>query len=278
MESIEILPFTGHDGERLYYRRLIPPAPRAGVLLVHGYSGHSGRYQHLMASLGEAGFATFCPDHRGHGLSGRLLGLIERMEDVVQDLVALRAQMEEALPEVPVFILGHSLGGLLAVLTLGAGAKPLRGAVLSAPAVVSPTAVPWVMKALARSLGKSFPTLGVRSYFDPAKAARSEAAQRSMLEDKLFYKGKVRARTAAEILDSIDRAEAVLSQLELPLLILHGGADQVVPVDASQAVYDRAPSTDKTLRIYEDAYHQMFNDPEWEQILGEIVAWMDARI
>lgn len=277
MSEVELRTLTGRGGHKMWLRQVVPEAPRAGVLVVHGYSGHSGRYTHLLEALGEAGFAALCPDHRGHGLSARMLGLIEEMDDIVADLAAIRLEMDAMLGGAPAFILGHSMGGLLSVLLLSQQQAAFRGAVLSAPALVSPDAVSPPMKALAHALSRRLPSIGVRGYFDPAKAARSEKARRSMIEDPLFYKGKVRARTASQILKGVDKAYAAVESLTLPLLVLHGERDRVVPLAASHAVMARAPSQDKTLHILPGSYHQLLDDPEWEEVLALTTRWMKDR-
>jgi alpha-beta hydrolase superfamily lysophospholipase len=259
---------------------------RAVVVVVHGLHEHSARYTHVGARLAAAGFAVYATDHRGHGRSDGRRANIERMTLLQQDLRSFVQFAAERHPG-PVFMVGHSLGGLIAldyVLSsgvlrpgvLGSGADTLAGLVLSGPAVTA-TAGSALAKRLAPVLSMLVPNLGVASLNAEQKISRDPEVVRAYREDPLVYQGRIKARTGAEILAVIQRLPGALPRLCVPLLILHGSDDQICPLAGSVMVYEAVSSPDKTLRQYPGLYHEVFNEPERNQILTDLIGWLNDR-
>jgi alpha-beta hydrolase superfamily lysophospholipase len=259
---------------------------RAVVIVVHGLHEHSARYAHVGARLAAAGFAVYAGDHRGHGRSDGRRANIERMALLQRDLRSFVQFATERHPG-PVFMVGHSLGGLIALdyalslraLSLGAlssEAGTLAGLVLSGPAVTA-TAGSALAKRLAPVLSMLVPDLGVASLNAEQKISRDPEVVRAYRDDPLVYRGRIKARTGAEILAVIQRLPAALPRLCVPLLILHGTDDQICPLAGSVMVYEAVSSPDKTLRQYPGLYHEVFNEPERNQILTDLICWLDDR-
>jgi len=266
-------------GRSVYWQAWLPQDPaRAVVVLVHGIHEHSARYTHVGARLAAAGFAVYAADHRGHGRSDGRRANIERMALLQQDLRSFVRFAAGRHPG-PLFMVGHSLGGLIALMYATDGETTegaLDGLVLSGPAVLA-TAGSALAKRLAPVLSALVPDLGVASIDAEDKISRDPDVVRSYRDDPLVHRGKIKARTGAEILAVMQGLPARLRRLSVPLLVLHGTDDQICPLAGSVMVHEAASSTDKTLRRYPGLYHEVFNEPEREQILTDLISWLNDR-
>ncbi len=265
-----------------YWQAWLPQDPaRAVVIIVHGVHEHSSRYAHVGIRLAAAGYAVYAADHRGHGRSSGRRGNIERMALIVDDLSSFVLFAAQRHPGVPVFMVGHSLGGLIALhyATQPHAAEPhvsLAGLVVSGPAV-EVTAGSALQRRLAGLLSALAPNLGVAA-LGTEQISRDPAVVRAYREDPLVYRGKIKARTGAEILAAMVSLPARLPRLVLPLLLLHGTDDRICALTGSAMVHDTVSSADKTLHRYEGLYHEVFNEPEREQILTDLLRWLDQHL
>jgi alpha-beta hydrolase superfamily lysophospholipase len=251
-------------------------APVGVVLLVHGLHEHSGRYAHVAQRLAAAGYATYAVDHPGHGRSPGSRGNIGSMAATVDGVTALAALAADRHPGVPLFVYGHSLGGLIALQYLTGSPDPrIRGAVISAPALDT-SAASGVQRRVAPLLSRLLPDLGVLS-LDAETISRDPAVVEDYRTDPLNNTGKVRARTGSEMMLTVAAMPARLRSLTMPLFVLHGGADRLVPTAASEMVSAHAGSTDLTRTVYPGLFHEPHNEPEKEQVLDDVVAWLDAH-
>jgi len=265
-----------HDGQLVFYRAIRPETLRGGVLLCHGYSEHSGRYIEVMRAFADAGLWVFAPDHRGHGRTATVLGDLSSSEAVVSDLHALRKRMEATLGTKPLFLFGHSMGALLALKYLQAHGG-CSGAILNGAALKVPKNIPHIARHAARLLADHLPLLAVQGFFDPQRACNDPDVWRQMRADPLRYKGKIRARTGREIMDTIACVRADLPSITLPVLITHGGADPTVPPRVSQILFDTVGSQDKTLHIFDGLRHEVQHEPERAEVIATWVSWLAAR-
>lgn len=264
------------DGLSIFYRYVLPAKPAAAVILIHGYAEHSGRYGWVMETLAGKGFAAYAMDCRGHGRSAKVLADLDSVDKVLGDLRALQAAVREALPQAPVFLLGHSLGGTLALLYALRFQEELRGLVLSAPTATLPDyASPFLVK-ISALLARLFPLLPVQD-FNYKTLSRDPEVIRRVVEDPLYYKGKIRARTGYEILRAIREVEANLEQVRLPVLLLQGGEDSIVGSHDAELVDKKAASPDKTLKIFPGLYHEILNEPEKQQVMDLILDWLQKK-
>jgi acylglycerol lipase len=264
------------DGLKIFFRSLIPPRPQAGILLVHGYAEHSGRYEWVMDRLAEAGFAVFAPDHRGHGRSARSakrMADLESVDRVMDDLARCRSLARERLSGVPWFLMGHSMGGMLALLFALRHPEAWNGLVLSAPGVKIPAYVSPLLIRVSAVVARLLPLLPAQD-LDYTKVSRDPEVVRKYVSDPLVYTGKMRARTGYEQLRGIREVNAGLERLNLPLLLLHGSEDAIVEPAASQLVCERASSPDKTLKIFPGLYHEILNEPERQEVMDLILDWL----
>lgn len=262
-------------GRSAYWQAWLPlDTVRAVVVVVHGIHEHSGRYGHVGTRLAAAGFAAYAADHRGHGRSDGRRANIERMALIQQDLRSFVRFASERHPG-PVFMVGHSLGGLIAL--VHALDYALAGLVLSGPAVTT-TAGSALAKRLAPVLSALAPNLGVAGLDAEEKISRDPGVVQAYRTDPLVYRGRIKARTGAEILAVMQRLPGALPRLSVPLLILHGTDDKICPLAGSVTVHQAVSSPDKTLRRYPGLYHEVFNEPERDQILTDLISWLNQRL
>jgi acylglycerol lipase len=280
-------------GVSAYWQAWLPQDPaRAVVVIVHGLHEHSARYAHVGARLAAAGLAVYAADHRGHGRSDGRRANIERMTLIVEDLNSFVRFAIERHPGLPVFMVGHSLGGLIALhyatepgatepgaTELGAtepGAL-LDGLVVSGPAVEA-LAGSALQRRLAGVLSTLVPNLGVVAIDADQKISRDPEVVRAYRADPLVYRGKVKARTGAEMLATMEGLPARLPRLSIPLLLLHGTDDRICAPAGSAMVHEAVSSPDKTLRQYQGLYHEVFNEPEREAILTDLLSWLNQHL
>jgi acylglycerol lipase len=251
---------------------------RAAIVLVHGIHDHPGRYGALAQALVAKGVAVYAQDHRGHGASGGARQRVDSATQLVGDVELALAEATRRNPGVPLFVYGHSMGGLVAAhLVANDAAKPrLAGAVLSSAALVLPPGVTSGTHSVVGTLSRLAPGLPLDAV-DGAQVVRESAARAELARDPAIIREKVPARTVATILDGVVELQPLLATISAPLLVLHGGADRVTDPAGSRLLAQRAASEDKKLVVYESALHSLLHEPEGPAVLGEIVAFVDAR-
>jgi alpha-beta hydrolase superfamily lysophospholipase len=266
----------GVGGLRIFTQAWLPDGdPSVLVVLAHGGGEHSGRYEHVAKRFTDEGIAIYTLDHRGHGRSEGKRGLIDRIEHAVTDIDQVVSSAHDRHPGTPLFFLGHSVGGCLALAYTLRHQEKLDGLVLSAPVAALETA-----SAATRAIGKVLsviaPSLGVFAV-DASKVSRDPEEVRKYETDPLVLHGKLPARTVAELASAVERFPEQVPAITLPLLVMHGTADVIVPPFASHMVHDRASSEDKHLELYEGLFHEILNEPERERVMDDITAWIHAR-
>lgn len=269
--------FSGYDGLALCENRWLPEGdPAAVVVLVHGFLEHGGRHADVAAVLNRHGYAVYAIDLRGHGKSEGDRVFVKSFLEHLRDVELFLDHVRKQQPGRPRFLVGFSMGGTIAASLAARGLADVRGLVLAAPAVQIGGGVFPVLRLLAGVLGRLLPRLSlVRMGFrnmsrDPEVVAQVE-------RDPLAFHGCFPARTGAEILAATRRLEDTMEAIELPLLILHGTGDLVTDVEGSRQLHARARSTDKTLKLYDGLYHDLFHEPEKERVVADLVEWLDAR-
>ena len=269
----------GQRSLQLVYASFIPDtAPKAAVALVHGIGEHMGRYSHVVEVLVQRGYAVYSIDHRGHGESQGRRALVERFEYFVDDLRLLVDKMQAAHPELPVFMIGHSMGGLIAFHYAARFQHELAGLVLSGPALQ--VDAPPHLRRVARVLGTLVPWLPVAPVAKGPESAlsRDPRIQELFDADPLVYKKKVKAGMGYQLLKAVVEAQVLMAELKLPLLVMQGEADRIVNPAGAKRLYAEASSADKTLKLWAECRHEIFNELEKDEIIAFAADWLDARV
>lgn len=269
--------FTGAAGKQIYWQSWHPGSEPAGVVvLLHGYAEHSGRYSHVAAALNSAGYAVYAVDHYGHGKSEGPRANVNRFSRLVIDVDRLVRLAAAEHAGVPVFVLGHSMGGLLAVAYVTSEARyDLAGLVVSAPSLDIAVGSP-AEKIAARVLSGIVPDVAVTP-FDSGPISRDPAVVAAYDADPLVYRGKIKIRTGAETLATVDKVRTQLAKVDIPTLVMHGGDDQIALRSGSQLLADGVSTKDLTFKVYDGLYHEIFNEPEKDDVLADVVRWFKAH-
>lgn len=278
--SIDAAPLSEHpsttdlgatrDGLTQLRRRWATERPRAAMLLVHGIGEHSGRYEHVGAFFAAGGIDVLAFDNRGFGQSGGRRAHVDRFEqflDDVEDLLAERRKLS-----VPTVLVGHSLGGLIVASYLAAARPRPDLAVLSAPALGAD--VPRWQRTAAPVLGRVVPTLFVPAAIDGDLLSRDPAVGERYKVDPLVIGGST-AGLGREVLAAMVRTTAALDRITVPTYVVHGSGDRLVPPSASEA-FEALPNA--TRRLWDDLRHECFNEPERDEVLADVGAWLDQRL
>lgn len=272
------LNWKSRDGLDIFGQVWGPPVvtPKAVVCLVHGLGEHSSRYTHVAEAFGKDGFVLFTYDLRGHGRSDGPRGHISSMEDFMQDIDVMFAQVRLRYPDLPLFLYGHSIGGVQ-VLHYGLLRKPnVKGVIATSSALHTSVELQKIKVMMAKVLGLLMPNTLIASGLDPKSISRDEKVVQAYINDPLVHDkislgfGKVMLGVTKWTLDHA-------GEFSLPLLLLHGKADAIAFPSSSTEF--AAPLKDKcTLMLWEGAYHELHNEPEQAEVLKAMTLWMDARL
>jgi len=270
--------FQGAENANIYYQSWTPKGkPKAILLLVHGLSEHSGRYMNLVRHFIPLGYAIYAFDHVGHGKSGGMRCFVRQFENFTDTIKIYFDTIRAQHPEEQIFLIGHSMGGMISTAYLLEFQDELSGAIISGAAAEIPDEI----SSFSLFLGKIFSTLLPKLRLigmDLEGICRDPVVVQDYIEDPLVYKGKLTARMANELLKGINLILAKFSTIHLPIFFVHGGADKIVNPRGAQMLYDNVSSEDKTIKIYEGLYHEVFNEPEYPIVLKDVENWLEAHL
>jgi alpha-beta hydrolase superfamily lysophospholipase len=249
-------------------------APRDVIAISHGYAEHGGRYANLVERLVPLGFAVYALDHRGHGKSGGKRALVDRMDNVIEDFHAFVGEVRARHGGKPIKLVGHSMGGNVAFGYALRWPEDLSGLALSGPLIGG--GVPAVQRVVLSVLSAVTPNAGMIAL--PAEAvSRDPAVVKAYVDDPLVTKGKVAARTAHEMFKSVADYRDRAPSMKVPVLIQHGEADALVPLAGVLPVAASIGAPDKTVITYPGLYHEIFNEPEKDNVIGDLITWLEAH-
>lgn len=269
--------FAGTGGLELYYQCWRPESnARAVVAIVHGVGEHSGRYMNVVGPLVEDGYAVYGYDQRGHGASPGRRVHIDRWTQYREDLDAYVSMIAKREPGRPIVVYGHSMGSLVVLDYVLQQPKGLAGAIISGTATEPSGVGSPALVATARVLSKVAPRFSVDLGLRPAALTRDPVALEAYRTDPLVT-SRATARWGAESLDTVARIKEGMASIDIPLLVLHGEADQLNMVEGSRVLVETVTCTDKTLHVYPDVCHEPHNDLGHEQVASDIKTWL-ARL
>lgn len=267
-----------HDGLDIFAQAWEPDArtPKAVICLVHGLGEHSSRYTHVAEAFTKEGFALFTYDLRGHGRSGGIRGHISSIEDFMKDIDLLLEQARKRYPNLAIILYGHSLGGIQ-VLHYGLIRKPnVKGIISTSPGLRTALASQTIKVAMAKILGSIAPTVTIASGLDSKTISHDEKVVQVYNDDPLNH-DKISLGFGKIMLGVTAWTLAHAGEFPVPLLLMHGKGDTLT--FASGSIEFAASLKDKcTLVLWDDAYHELHNEPEKEQVFKTMTLWMDARL
>lgn len=252
-------------------------SPKAVVVIIHGAFEHSGRYDWVVEQFNHLGYHVVYGDLPGQGENiGKKKGHIDRFQqyiDTVKDWVG-----HAKTYDLPIFLFGHSMGGLTAIRLVQTENVPLDGVILSSPALGLKTGPEKVLKVIAGILDKITPRLTLKTGVHSSAATRNQALVKKDDEDPLFVR-KVSVRWFMEFEKSIEKANKDKKKYrDIPTLMLQSGTDKLVDQDASIDWFNQLQINEKKIKVYEDLYHELLNEPEQDEVMEEIRQFIEGRI
>lgn len=276
MQTQEFLLFAG-DGTRLWGCRWDPAGPKALCLLVHGLGEHSGRYGRLAERLTQRGFSLWAIDHRGHGRSGGARGDCRSLESFVEDLDLLVQKARQERPQLQKILIGHSLGGLIALAYAVRHPEKIQGVAVSSPALRLAQPPPRAKVLLAHGMARLLPTTPIPNGVDPSVLCRDPQVVASYEKDPWVHR-TITARCAVALERTMKAASAWAEQLRLPCLILQAGEDRICDPAAAAEFAARAAASSTRFHRYEGLYHELFNEPERDQVTEDLLRWLEQLV
>lgn len=269
--------FPGHGSLPLYYQGWLPDSePKAVLLIVHGLAEHSGRYMNAVNYFVPRGYAVYAFDHEGHGKSPGLRCHNQRFSDFMNNLDIFLALVKSKHPSHKIFIIGHSMGGTISASFAVTNQQQFDGLILSAATLKVGADIPLPLFLLAKVLSKIAPETGLYT-IDAAALSRDKSVMERYLQDPLVYTGKIRARPGVEFLKTVKALQKRFPEIELPVLILQGTGDKLSDPEGSFLLFRNVGSQDRTMKVYEDFYHELFNETERERVFSDIEQWLEKR-
>lgn len=270
--------FPGTNGLSLYYQAWLPAGRRHRAVLInlHGLGDHSGLYPTLADHFPARGVALYAFDLRGNGRSPGQRAYLRSWDEYRGDLQAFVARVRDSETDLPIFLMGNSLGGLVVLDYALHQPKGLAGVIAAAP-VLGDVGVPPALMALGRFLSRIWPRFSLELGMDISGLARDPAVVATVIGDPLFHR-RGTARLSTEVTAAVARVQARAASLSLPLLILHGSADRMVPPEGSRQFFRKVCYPDREFRDYPGAYHGLFADLNHAEVLRDLETWIEARL
>ena len=268
--------FQGVGGLNIFTRSWQPYGkPRGVVVIVHGFNSHSGQYLWAAEQFAANDLAVYALDLRGRGRSEGERFYVEKIEDYTDDVETLVSQAKSDNPGLPIYLLGHSAGGVTACVYTLDHQTEIDGLICESFAYELP--VPDIALTFLKGLSYITPHTHVFS-LNNKDFSRDAAVVESMNEDILIKGESQPAQTAKVLINAAHRLTEEFPNITLPVLILHGTEDKATKPSGSQHFYEQAGSTDKTLKLYEGHFHDLLNDTDKEIVMADIQSWIDERI
>jgi acylglycerol lipase len=267
-----------NQATNVYYQYWLPEdKPKAILMVAHGLAEHSSRYMNLVNHFVPLGYGVYGIDHIGHGKSEGKRVYVEQFQDFTKTLKIYFDSIREKQPETPIFLIGHSMGGLIGAAYLLEHQNDLSGAVLTGPAIKIPENISQIAILAGKIFSVLMPKLGVAPLVFEG-ISRDPAVVEAYINDPLVYTGKITARLAAELLKTMHTVTEHAAKIQLPIMIAQGSEDSLVDPVGAQLLYDLVGSGDKTIKLYDGFYHEIFNEPEHAQVLKDVQLWIEKQL
>lgn len=271
------LAWIAKDDLDIYGQAWEPQAnPIAVVCLVHGLGEHSGRYVHVAETLTQAGFILLAADLRGHGKSGGPRGHAPSSQAFLDDIDLLLREAHQRYQDLPVFLYGHSLGGLLTLFYVLKRKPQLAGVVATSPGLRTPLREQRLKVALAQAMGSILPAFSMPTGLQASQLAHEPAVEQAYKTDPLVH-DRATFAMAKDTFQATDWTMEHAAEFSLPLLLMQGSADQIVYPHGAQEFAGRVKG-DCTFKMWEGLAHETHNEPEKEQVLAYMVAWLESKL
>jgi lysophospholipase len=272
--------FSGDKGLKIFYRNLPAEKKKTRLVIAHGLGEHSGRYHNVASRLVPEGVSIWALDFCGHGQSEGRKGHVHNFGQYISDLDKLVDIASGSDPlDSKIFLLGHSLGGLIALTYALRFPGKLRGLVVSSPALAFKIKLPAVKIALGKIMSAIWPGLSMANELDPTKISHDKSVVDAYIHDPLVH-NRVTARWFTEFASTMERTRQSAPGLKVPILMQIAGNDFLVDASASESFFNHLSLEDKTIHVYSDLFHEIYNEPEKEraEVLDDLNTWIEAHL
>jgi len=271
--------FKAQDGTSIFWKSWLPDGtPKAVVHIIHGYAEHIDRYTNVVNELIPAGYAVFGNDHRGHGKSQGKRGHVRSFQEYIEDEKQFRREVIKAnFPGIPCFVLGHSMGSLIAMNYVEQNADDTKGLVLSGTGSQPGTDIPKILVALTKILSKILPAIHVKSPLPPEFISRDKEAVKAYIDDPLVY-NVITPRLAYEMNRFVVIGAQNSVKIKIPVLIQLGSKDTAF--SGQKELFEMVGAKDKTFKLYEGLRHEVYNElpADRVKVLADLRTWLDAHV
>ncbi|MHA1451027.1 MAG: lysophospholipase [Candidatus Hodarchaeales archaeon] len=272
--------FTSKNGYSVYYQYWRPEGtpPKAVVQISHGICEHSGRYVNVVNHLVPAGFAVYSNDHHGHGKTDGTRMYVEKFQNIIDDLLQMNEIIREKEGDIPIFLLGHSMGATISILYSEQHQETLTGLILSGCGLRVGEKINPMIISLSAILSKFLPKLKIDPKIDPETISHDPDTITAYKNDPLIYYKKVTARFGKELLDAYKKLPESATKIKIPVLMQSGGEDKIV--HGTKDLYGLFETKDIDLKIYEGYYHEIYNEtPEMRvKPLKDLQEWLEKHL
>ncbi|MCP3933350.1 MAG: alpha/beta hydrolase [Bacteroidetes bacterium] len=270
--------FPVEENVKLFCQSWLPETTAKAVLvIIHGGNGdHSSRYMNVVNHFVNSNYAVYSYDQRGSGHSPGVRGYVKNWTLFRNDLSTYLQLIQKEQPQLPVFLFGHSLGGMTLLDYILKKPDYIKAAICSAPAI-GKIEIPPFLWTLSKMLDKVWPNLAIKTGMDVKAVSRVPEVIEEAKNDTLYH-GKGTPRLAMQIKSTSEWIHQNAGNLSAPLLMIHGTSDRVASIEGSRRFMQNVTFEDATLKEYEGGYHELFNDLPKEQVLKDVSDWMEAHI
>ncbi len=264
------------NGIDIFCKKNIPDEPIAAIVIVHGFAEHLARYDYFVEKLNQNRIACYRFDNRGHGKSGGAILDVESYNDFIHDADLIVQKAKEEFPELPVFMLGHSMGGFIAALYGERFKDRLAGQVLSGAATDEPSAINSALKTVINILNKLFPKLRIKNDLS-ALISRDEEVIRQYRNDPLIHNKATIRFYKQFVIEGMTKLKNNAKEYSYDCLILHGRDDKIISFKSSENFYNNISSKNKQIKIYDNLYHEILNEAEKDTVINDILIWIKDK-
>lgn len=265
------------DGIELCYKSEIPESPKAIVLIIHGFAEHMGRYEYVVDKLVSSNYGVYRFDLRGHGQSKSSLGHIDKFNDLVLDTDEMVDLIEKENINIPIYMLGHSMGGLITALYGIEYPKKLKGQIFSGAALNTLPSSKGLMGYIIKAGARVLPKVKVNNPINEDLCSVKQVYQ-DYIKDPLVLKKASFNFYYEFLIVGIGILQKNMKNYNLPCFITHGEGDKISPSTASVDFYNGISSIDKDYKIYKDIYHEILNENEKDKVIEDMICWLDGRV
>jgi len=269
----------GKDGFEIFFQSWIARKPEGVLVIAHGLGEHSGRYANLINALSGKGVHVYALDHRGHGMSAGKRGHVNSFSEYTDDLKIFMNIVKNYHPDLPVILLGHSMGGVIAFSYALAYPNDINALILSSAGLIPAVEPPAVKAKMALFFSKILPGVAVSNELDAEQISHDRKTIDTYISDPLVH-DRITFKWFSEFVAEEQKCMDHAADLNMPLLVFHGTDDRICDFSGSILTHEKASSKDKTIHLFEGLYHETMNEVEFERakVLDMVSTWITKHI